>query len=190
MGAGPGRGTHLSLDIARAILQQKGSCSRVSPPALSSSPALPSSHSSSRVPGDPNLVGRGCNVESLFPDCQPLSFPSVSSASSLPHTPLHSFIHLPTAPLSLVSSKPPHLNGHRAELQVLCAYEPSTPSAGKSQDAHSHWQAPIGMLTFCKNSQRNKTLTVEFQASHEKRNLGSVAAGPNPQCHCPIGPEL
>ena len=80
--------------------------------------------------------------------------------------------------------------GLRCELQVLCAYEPSTPSAGKSQDAHSHWQAPIGMLTFYKNSQRNKTLTVEFQASHEERNLGSVAAGPNPQCHCPIGPEL
>lgn len=46
------------------------------------------------------------------------------------------------------------------------------------------------MLTFYKNSQRNKTLIVEFQASHEERNLGSVAAVPNPQCHCPTGPEL
>ena len=131
-------------------------------------------------------------MESIVPDCQPLSFPSVSLASSLPHTPLHSFIHLPSAPLSLASSKPPHPNGHGAEceLQVLCAYKPSTPSAGKSQDAHSHWQAPISMLTFYKNSQRNKTLIVEFQASHEERNLGSAAAVPNPQCHCPTGPEL
>lgn len=121
-------------------------------------------------------------MESIFPDCQPLPFSSVSSASSLPHTALHSFIHLPAAPMSLVSSKPPHPKGHGAEceLQVLCAYKPSAPSAGKSQDAHSHWQAPISMLTFYKNSQRNKTLTVEFQASHEERNLGSMVAVPNP----------
>ena len=78
-------------------------------------------------------------MDSIFPDCQPLSFPSLSSVSSLPHTPLHSFIHLSAAPMSLVSSKPPHPKGHGAEceLQVLCAYKPSAPSAGKSQDAHS-----------------------------------------------------